>query len=62
MKFSPSEEGVFSYLNDILCFYIQRHHHRSKFFVFTSNMASRFVQLLACKEKHLQLGKQTVFR
>jgi protein phosphatase-4 regulatory subunit 3 len=57
MKFSPSEEGVFSYLNDILCFYIQRHHHRSKFFVFTYNMASRLVQLLACKEKHLQLGK-----
>jgi protein phosphatase-4 regulatory subunit 3 len=56
MKFSAAEEGVFSYLNDILCFYIQRHHHRSKFFVFTYNMASRFVQLLACKEKHLQLG------
>ena len=56
MNFSPSEEGVFSFLNDILCFYIQRHHHRSKFFVFTHNMASRFEQLLACKEKHLQLG------
>jgi protein phosphatase-4 regulatory subunit 3 len=59
MKFSPSEEGLFSYLNDILCFYIQRHHHRSKFFVFTFSIASRFVQLLACKEKHLQLGMQS---
>ncbi len=60
MKFGTTEEGVFSYLNDILCFYIQRHHHRSKFFVFTYNMASRFVQLLACKEKHLQLGTSCV--
>ncbi|KAK4251461.1 component of IIS longevity pathway SMK-1-domain-containing protein [Corynascus novoguineensis] len=62
MKFTPSEEGVFSYLNDILCFYIQRHHHRSKFFVFTYNIASRFVQLLACKEKHLQLVAVRFFR
>jgi protein phosphatase-4 regulatory subunit 3 len=62
MKFSPSEQGVFSYLNDILCFYIQRHHHRSKFFVFTYNMASRLVQLLACKEKHLQLVAVRFFR
>jgi protein phosphatase-4 regulatory subunit 3 len=62
MKFSPSEQGVFSYLNDILCFYVQRHHHRSKFFVFTYNMASRLVQLLACKEKHLQLVAVRFFR
>ena len=59
MKFGPGEEGVFSYLNDILCFYIQRHQHRSKFFVISYNIASRFVQLLACKEKHLQLGEFT---
>ncbi|AEO55350.1 hypothetical protein MYCTH_2299079 [Thermothelomyces thermophilus ATCC 42464] len=62
MKFSPSEEGIFSYLNDILCFYIQRHHHRSKFFVFTHNIASRFAQLLSCKEKHLQLVAVRFFR
>ncbi|KAK4152515.1 hypothetical protein C8A00DRAFT_34816 [Chaetomidium leptoderma] len=62
MKFSPLEEGVFSYLNDILCFYIQRHHHRSKFFVFTFSIASRFVQLLSCKEKHLQLVAVRFFR
>lgn len=57
MKFSPLEDGVFSYLNDILCFYIQRHHHRCKFFILNNNIVSRFSQLLTCKEKHLQLGK-----
>lgn len=56
MKFNPQEDGIFSYLNDILCFYIRQHQHRSKFFVLTHNLAQRFVQLLACKEKHLQLG------
>ncbi|KAL2134672.1 hypothetical protein VTI74DRAFT_11183 [Chaetomium olivicolor] len=62
MRFSPLEDGVFSYLNDILCFYIQRHHHRCKFFILNNNIVARFVQLLACKEKHLQLVGIRFFR
>jgi protein phosphatase-4 regulatory subunit 3 len=57
MKFNALDDGIFSYLNDILCFYIRQHHHRSKFFVLEHNIAQRFIQLLACREKHLQLGK-----
>lgn len=60
MKFSALDDGIFSYLNDILCFYIRQHHHRSKFFVLEHNIAQRFIQLLACKEKHLQLGKSSL--
>ncbi|KAL1866108.1 hypothetical protein VTK73DRAFT_4901 [Phialemonium thermophilum] len=55
MKFGVLEDGVFSYLNDILCFYVRQHHHRSKFFILQHNIAQRFAQLLACREKHLQL-------
>lgn len=56
-NFSPVEDGIFSYLNDILCFYVRQHHHRSKYFVLTQNLVLRFAQLLDCQQKHLQLGK-----
>jgi protein phosphatase-4 regulatory subunit 3 len=62
MQFSPSQEGIFSYLIDILCFYTQRHGHRCKFFVLTSNLVNRILQLLDCKEKHLQLGQSLFAR
>ena len=61
MKFDALSDGVFGYLNDILCFYIRQHQHRSKYFVMNNGLAKRFVQLLACKEKHLQLGKFVKF-
>lgn len=57
IKFSVLNDGVFSYLNDILSFYIRSHGNRSKFFVMQHNLAQRFNQLLSCKEKHLQLGE-----
>lgn len=62
MTFSAPDDGVFGYLNDILCFYVRQHHHRGKFFVLQHNIAQRFIQLLACKEKHLQLGKSSAAR
>ncbi|OIW32423.1 DUF625-domain-containing protein [Coniochaeta ligniaria NRRL 30616] len=62
LKFNANEDGVFSYLNDILCFYIGKHQHRSKFFVLQYNIAQRFIQLLNCKEKHLQLVAIRFFR
>ncbi|KAK0735804.1 component of IIS longevity pathway SMK-1-domain-containing protein [Apiosordaria backusii] len=62
MKFNALEDGIFGYLNEILCFYIRHHHHRSKFFVLQNNIAQRFGQLLACKEKHLQLVAIRFFR
>jgi protein phosphatase 4 regulatory subunit 3 len=56
MTFSVLDDGIFSYLNEILCFYVRQHNHRSKYFVLKHNVAQRFNQLLQCKEKHLQLG------
>ncbi|KAK0619804.1 component of IIS longevity pathway SMK-1-domain-containing protein [Immersiella caudata] len=62
MRFTVLNDGVFSYLNDILCFYIRVHGQRSKYFVMQNNLAQRFIQLLSCKEKHLQLVAIRFFR
>ncbi|KAK3987865.1 component of IIS longevity pathway SMK-1-domain-containing protein [Cladorrhinum sp. PSN332] len=62
MKFTALEDGIFGYLNEILCFCIRHHQHRSKFFVMTRNIPQRFAQLLECKEKHLQLVAIRFFR
>ncbi|KAK4165944.1 component of IIS longevity pathway SMK-1-domain-containing protein [Cladorrhinum sp. PSN259] len=62
MKFTALEDGIFGYLNEILCFCIRHHQHRSKFFVMTRNIPQRFAQLLGCKEKHLQLVAIRFFR
>ncbi|KAK3318415.1 component of IIS longevity pathway SMK-1-domain-containing protein [Apodospora peruviana] len=62
MKSDLLNDGVFSYLNDILCFYIRQHQHRSKYFVLQHDLPRQFVQLLYCKEKHLQLVAIRFFR
>ncbi|KAI0200126.1 DUF625-domain-containing protein [Astrocystis sublimbata] len=55
MEFSIVEASAFSYLVEILCFFIRQHHHRSKFFVLTHNIVPRITQLLQCSEKFLKL-------
>ncbi len=60
LTFTVVSDGIFGYLNEILCFYVRHHHHRGKFFVLQHNIALRFVQLLGCREKHLQLGKSRI--
>lgn len=57
LKFSVQNDGIFSYLNDILCFFARQHHNLCKRFIKEQNLASRFSQLLSCKQKHLQLGE-----
>jgi protein phosphatase-4 regulatory subunit 3 len=57
MDFSVQQASMFTYLIEILCFFIRQHHHRSKFFVLQHNIAERVAQLLNCSESYLQLGK-----
>lgn len=56
LQFSVQEDGIFSYLNEILCFFARQHHGLCKKFIRDHNIAQRFAQLLSCKQKHLQLG------
>ncbi|KAI6382098.1 hypothetical protein MCOR25_000974 [Pyricularia grisea] len=62
LKFSVADDGVFNYLNDILCFYIRQHMHRCKLFILQNNISQRFLQLLACDQKHVQLVAIRFFR
>lgn len=56
LQFSVQGDGIFSYLNEILCFFARQHHNLCKKFIRDHNIAQRFAQLLSCKQKHLQLG------
>lgn len=56
LEFSVHNDGIFSYLNEILCFFARQHHNLCKKFIRDFNIAQRFAQLLSCKQKHLQLG------
>ena len=48
-------EGIFGYLNEMICFFLRSHHHRCKFFIMQHNLAVRFAQLLEARVKHVQL-------
>lgn len=48
-------EGIFGYLNEMICFFLRSHHHRCKFFIMQHNLAVRFAQLLDSRVKHVQL-------
>ena len=56
MEFSAQQASMFTYLIEILCFFIRQHHHRSKFFVLQNDIVTRVGQLLGCPEKFLKLG------
>ncbi|KAI1176624.1 DUF625-domain-containing protein [Nemania sp. FL0916] len=55
MEFTTFEASTFSYLVEILCFFIRQHQHRSKFFVMNHNIVPRITQLLQSPEKFLKL-------
>lgn len=57
MNFTVQQASMFTYLIEILCFFIRQHHHRSKFFVLQNNVVLRGVQLLGCPERYLRLGE-----
>lgn len=59
LEFSAQQSSMFTYLIEILCFFIRQHHHRSKFFVLQHDIVTRVGQLLVCPEKFLKLGKSS---
>lgn len=62
MDFPVQQAAMFSYLIDILCFFIRQHHRFSRYFVMNHNLVEQVVQLLRCKEKYLQLVAIRFFR
>ncbi|KAI1093605.1 DUF625-domain-containing protein [Rostrohypoxylon terebratum] len=55
MEFTVHRASMFTYLIEILCFFIRQHQHRSKFFVLNNDIVVRISQLLDCPEKFLKL-------
>jgi protein phosphatase-4 regulatory subunit 3 len=61
-RFNAVNEDIFGYLTEILCFYMRQHKHRCKSFIVENNIIQRYVYMLDCKEKHLQLSKSSLSR
>ncbi|EQK97864.1 suppressor of Mek1 [Ophiocordyceps sinensis CO18] len=55
MNLTVQQASMFTYLVDILCFFIRQHHRFSRYFVLNNNIASRVCQLLGSPEKYLRL-------
>jgi protein phosphatase 4 regulatory subunit 3 len=57
MNFTVQQASMFTYLIEIMCFFIRQHHRYSRFFVLNHNIVLRVNQLLKSPETFLQLGK-----
>ncbi|XP_044724148.1 component of IIS longevity pathway SMK-1 domain-containing protein [Hirsutella rhossiliensis] len=55
MNFTAQQASMFTYLVDILCFFVRQHHRFSRYFVLNNNIAARVCQLLRSSEKYLRL-------
>jgi protein phosphatase-4 regulatory subunit 3 len=55
MNFTVQQASMFSYLTEILCFFIRQHQRFSRYFVFNHDIILRVNQLLGSPEAFLQL-------
>ncbi|KAI0147683.1 DUF625-domain-containing protein [Xylariaceae sp. FL1272] len=55
MQFTIIEANAFTYMVEILCFFIRQHQHRSKSFVLQNDLVLRITQLLQSPEKFVKL-------
>ncbi|OAA60765.1 suppressor of Mek1 [Cordyceps fumosorosea ARSEF 2679] len=62
MNFSVQQASMFSYLIEILSFFIRQHHRFSRYFVMTNNIVERVVHLIKSPEKYLRLVAIRFFR
>ncbi|OAA76991.1 suppressor of Mek1 [Akanthomyces lecanii RCEF 1005] len=62
MNFSVQRASMFSYLIEILSFFIRQHHRFSRYFVMNNNIVERVVHLIKSPEKYLRLVAIRFFR
>ena len=53
------EVQLYNHLVEIIMYLSRTHQFRSKFYIFTEDLASRIAQLLTAPQKHLKLSKHT---
>ncbi|KAM0793606.1 hypothetical protein ACM66B_001039 [Microbotryomycetes sp. NB124-2] len=59
---SPVQVALFGHLCDLLCFFINAHSFRSKYFFLSTTIASSTSKLFSAKQKPLRLGAMRVLR
>lgn len=62
MAFKVQEASMFTYLIEILSYFVRQHNLRSKFFIMSNNIAQCVAQLLKAPEKFLRLGMDPLFK
>jgi protein phosphatase-4 regulatory subunit 3 len=62
IEFSTQQASMFTYLVEILCFFIRQHHSFSRYFVMQHNIAQQVAQLLKSRERYLKLVAIRFFR
>lgn len=62
MNFAVQQASMFSYLIEILSFFIRQHHRFSRYFVMNNNIVERVVHLIKSPEKYLRLVAIRFFR
>ncbi|KAL2874463.1 Platinum sensitivity protein [Colletotrichum sp. CLE4] len=62
MAFPLQQASMFTYLIEILCFFIRQHHAKCRPFVHQQDLLRRIAQLFACPEKYLRLVAIRFFR
>ena len=62
VSFSYQEVSLYSYLVEILTFFLRQHSVRSRHFVATENLTARVAQLLAVPQKPVKLSALKYFR
>lgn len=56
-EFTVQQASMFTYLIDIISFFIRQHHRFARYFVMNNDIAERVSRLLKCPEKYLRLSK-----
>ncbi|KOS18060.1 Uncharacterized protein ESCO_003159 [Escovopsis weberi] len=62
MKFSAHQASMYTYVVDLLGFFIRQHHRFSRYFFMNHNLAQRVAQLLKSTDKYLKLVAIRFFR
>jgi protein phosphatase 4 regulatory subunit 3 len=55
-NFSIQDVNLYTYLVEILSFFVRQHSYRSKQFILIEQLPARVAQLMYCPEKHLKLS------
>lgn len=58
LTFGEQQASLFTYLVDVLSFFVRQHHRFSRLFIMTNDVVKRVSQLLGSTEKYLRLGER----